>query len=105
VPLLSDAAVPCPCTAALPQEQKKENPGSQDEIAKVIMDIWRESLGHDRVTVQDNFFELGGNSLIALRMISQTEKAFGTKLPLSLFKAPTVNQLVNFIVREEKTLP
>jgi acyl carrier protein len=90
---------------ALPLEQKKEKPATQNEIAAVILDIWRESLGHDRVTVHDNFFELGGNSLIALRMISQTEKAFGTKLPLSMFKAPTVDQLVNFIAREEKALP
>ncbi len=80
---------------------ERKQPGSREEIAEVIMSIWRESLGHDRVTIHDNFFDLGGNSLIALRMISRTEKAFGTTLPLALFKAPTVKQLVSFIQEEQ----
>jgi acyl transferase domain-containing protein len=99
------AAVAAPCAELPLREQRKEQPATQDEIAQVILNIWRESLGHDRVTVHDNFFDLGGNSLIALRMISQTEKVFNTKLPLSMFKAPTVSQLVKFIAREEKALP
>jgi acyl transferase domain-containing protein len=88
----------------LPPE-KKSGPvpdrTSQDDIRSRIVDIWKETLGIDQVNSDDDFLALGGNSLIALRMLSQIEKVFGKQLPLSIFKSPTVGQLVSFIQSEE----
>lgn len=99
-------AVPCPDTVL--QEQRGDvaySRTSRDDMEQIIIKIWQEVLGVDQVRVHDNFFELGGNSLTALRMFSRIEQVSGISLPLSNFKAPTVAQLVNFIVKEEGVLP
>jgi phthiocerol/phenolphthiocerol synthesis type-I polyketide synthase E len=100
---LPDESDKVPSPDVKPLDRVKENPcedSSQDERERIIVKIWQELLGIDRVNIHDNFFELGGNSLTALRMISQVETVFGKTLPLSAFKAPTVKQLVDFLVKE-----
>jgi len=43
-------------------------------------------LGGERVGANDNFFEIGGHSLLALRVVSLTEKRMGWRLdPRTLF--------------------
>ncbi|MEU3563681.1 amino acid adenylation domain-containing protein [Kitasatospora sp. NPDC006786] len=48
-------------------------PSSQAEAAtpteRVLLDIWRETLGHQGAGVEDDFFALGGDSLTAMRMM------------------------------------
>jgi len=65
---------------------------------KALAKIWIEVLGIKQVGRHDNFFELGGHSLIAVRLMSQIEKQFGTNLPLAtLFQAPTIERLANIL--------
>jgi acyl transferase domain-containing protein len=95
------------CSETMPPEQQKGSVYdrvSEDDMEQIIVNVWQEILGIDEISIHDNFFELGGNSLTALRMLSQLETVLGKKLPLSLFKAPTVKQLVNFISKEEGIL-
>src|SRR5437762_6880036 len=51
---------------------------TEEALAK----IWTRLLKLELVGIHDNFFDLGGHSLLAVRLIRQTEKAFGKKLPL-----------------------
>jgi len=63
-------------------------------VEEVLVGIWSEVLGLDRVGVQDNFFELGGHSLLATQVISRLRDAFSVELYLySLFEAPTITSL------------
>ena len=63
-------------------------------VEEVLVGIWAEVLGLDRVGVQDNFFELGGHSLLATQVISRVRDAFAVELSLySLFEAPTISSL------------
>jgi len=63
-------------------------------VEEVLVGIWAEVLGLDRVGVQDNFFELGGHSLLATQVISRVRDAFSVELSLySLFEAPTITSL------------
>ncbi len=56
--------------------------------------IWSEVLGVDRVGVHDSFFDLGGYSLLAVRVGSRVQEAFGVSLPLhTVFQAPTIEAL------------
>ncbi|AOD24505.1 non-ribosomal peptide synthetase [Rhodococcus sp. p52] len=56
--------------------------------------IFADQLGVAEVGADDSFFELGGNSLVATRVISRINDAFGTDLGVrSLFEAPTVRAL------------
>ncbi|MDZ7968478.1 MAG: amino acid adenylation domain-containing protein, partial [Nostoc sp. DedSLP03] len=66
----------------------------QNPIEKVVLAIWKEVLGIDRISTQDNFFELGGHSAQALEVICKLQSALQVVLPLIyLFEKPTVVQL------------
>jgi amino acid adenylation domain-containing protein len=63
-------------------------------VEEVLVGIWAEVLGLDKLGVQDNFFEWGGHSLLATQVISRVRDAFSVELSLySLFEAPTISSL------------
>ena len=66
----------------------------RSEVEEALAAIWAEVLGVERVGVHDDFFALGGYSLLAVRVASRVQEAFGVSLPLhALFQAPTVESL------------
>jgi thioesterase domain-containing protein/acyl carrier protein len=67
--------------------------------------IWREILQTQAIGVTDNFFELGGHSLMAVRLMSEIQKATGVDIPLTaLFQGATIEHLAG-IVRGTTTVP
>jgi thioesterase domain-containing protein/acyl carrier protein len=61
---------------------------------RLLTRIWEDALGVEGIGLDDNFFELGGRSITALRVLSQVEERFGSKLPLSaVLEHPTVRCL------------
>ena len=69
------------------------------ETEEKVMEIWKRVLRKDAIGVRDDFFEVaGGDSLMAVRMISEVEKALGTSLNVSkLFENPTIERLSAFL--------
>ncbi|MBW4434414.1 MAG: amino acid adenylation domain-containing protein [Pelatocladus maniniholoensis HA4357-MV3] len=71
---------------------------SSTPIENLLVGIWAEVLGIDKVGIDHNFFELGGHSLIATRVISQIRQVFQVELPLGyLFEKPTIAGLAKVI--------
>jgi len=56
--------------------------------------IWEAALGAGPVRPDDDYFALGGDSLVAIEILTEVQKVFGARLPMSsLFAAPTPAQL------------
>jgi amino acid adenylation domain-containing protein len=70
----------------------------RDEAELQLANIWEKVLGIQPIGIRDNFFDLGGNSLLALRLVPQVEKAFKKNLPLAtFFQNPTIEQLAKIL--------
>ncbi|MEO1429998.1 MAG: amino acid adenylation domain-containing protein [Cyanobacteria bacterium J06633_8] len=82
---------------ALPNPEKNQFQEQRDFVAprnpveEILVNIWSEILGIEKISVDDNFFEIGGHSLLATRVISQIREVFEVELPLrKLFENPTI---------------
>ncbi|MEM7583893.1 MAG: amino acid adenylation domain-containing protein [Acidobacteriota bacterium] len=86
--------LPAPEMAA--QEGELIPPNGPTE--ELLVGIWEELLGLERISAAANFFELGGHSLLATQVISRVREAFGVGLVLrQLFETPTVRQLAKSV--------
>jgi amino acid adenylation domain-containing protein len=75
--------------------------GPRDETEFRLAAIWRSVLGVKAVGVHDSFFDLGGHSMLAVRMMSEVEQAFGKSVPLmALFEAQTIAKLAVLVTAE-----
>ncbi len=71
---------------------------------RLLAEIWADVLNVKKVGIYDNFFDLGGHSLMAVRVLSETERIFNQRLPIAmLFQFPTVEQLAGVLI--EKSFP
>ncbi|HKT49921.1 MAG TPA: amino acid adenylation domain-containing protein [Candidatus Angelobacter sp.] len=55
---------------------------SSTAVEELLLGIWQQVLGCERISVQDNFFQLGGHSLLVTQMLARVRSTFGVDLPL-----------------------
>jgi amino acid adenylation domain-containing protein len=71
-------------------------------VEKVLVKLWADTMGIEDVGIHDDFLELGGDSLLAAQIVSEANSIFSLKQPLkTLFEAPTVAKLVEFVLANE----
>jgi thioesterase domain-containing protein/acyl carrier protein len=76
-----------------PDAEEAWEPAGAD-VAR-MQGVFASILGLDRVGPDQSFFDLGGHSLVSLRLMSQIEREFGRRLPVTLLQnAPTPRLLV-----------
>jgi amino acid adenylation domain-containing protein len=99
---LDRRALPVPLSDAYGARGYAAPEGEAEEaLARICATI----LMCERVGRRDNFFELGGNSLLGLRLISEINRTFDTKLPLgALFSEPTIEGLARRLAHRGETL-
>ena len=84
-------------TRALPAPEYQDvdryrAPGSA--VEEILVGIYAEVLGVERVGVDDSFFDLGGDSLLAMRLFAAINTSLDVDLSVpTVFEAPTVAQL------------
>nr|WP_137726431.1 non-ribosomal peptide synthetase [Prescottella subtropica] len=52
------------------------------DTERVLVDVFADVLGVQRVGLDDSFFELGGNSLSAVRVVAEVQSRLGRALPM-----------------------
>ena len=76
----------------------------QNEMEKVLIEIWQELLGLNRIGIHDNFFTLGGHSLLAQKLVAALKTRCNQALPITkLYQYPTIKGIVTFFTEKEKT--
>ena len=67
-----------------------------DHVEGKLIDIWQQRLKISSIGVDDDFFALGGNSLLAIALVTEVNRAFGSELPVSsLFRDGTIRSMAN----------
>ena len=71
---------------------------------EILVQIWGEVLGRERVGIYDNFFELGGHSLNATVVLSKIHKELSVELTLKeLFQKPTISEINDYLSAAKKS--
>lgn len=91
------AALPAPrevtSAAAAPAE-------AESEMERLLVELWRESLGIARVSVYDNFFDLGGHSLLVITVIERMHERCGKWIPPREYMMQNLRQIAGLYDRE-----
>ena len=81
-------ALPAPEAGA---SRSTEYVAPRNDVEQAVVDLWKQTLGVDKIGVNDNFFELGGHSLLAAQMVWNLRQRYPVEVPLrKLFESPTV---------------
>jgi amino acid adenylation domain-containing protein len=87
-------ALPVPGRAATPETFVAPRTATEE----MLVAIWAEVLGLEKVGVYDDFIALGGHSLLAAQVVFRVQDAFQVALaPGSLFESPTVAELAQTV--------
>ncbi|OBI05579.1 hypothetical protein A5679_13430 [Mycobacterium scrofulaceum] len=77
---LDKAALPAPHVTA-----RTDGQAPRDQTEKRLAELWSELLGLQVADVHSDFFDLGGHSMLAARLLSEVDRAFGVTLSPATF--------------------
>ncbi len=82
---------------ATPASSREDTP--QNPVEEYLLNLWKEILQKDDVTVNDNFFTKGGNEEKARKFLEQLSAEFDYPTPPGVIMyAPTIRQLARFMI-------
>ncbi len=83
-------ALPMPGTAKLTDTYA----APETTVEEQLSDIWKAILNIDKVGLHNNFLDMGGNSILAMKLLLEINRTFGTDLTIqSLFENLTISEL------------
>ncbi|HAV91250.1 MAG TPA: hypothetical protein DCW44_08270, partial [Eubacterium sp.] len=87
---------------ALPEieaKTEKEYIAPENEVEKVLVNIFEEVLGVDRIGVNDDFFVLGGNSIKAMSMLEKIRKSNYNISFRELYSKKNIREIADVILK------
>ncbi|CAL9575887.1 Dimodular nonribosomal peptide synthase [Actinosynnema sp. ALI-1.44] len=102
LPVNSSGKVDYPALAATADDTtaRGEAPGPGDDAqdTRLLVDLWRETLGRDDISERSNFFASGGHSLSAAKLVLRIRRETGRDVQLhDVFSAPTPSRLARLL--------
>ncbi len=82
-----------PAPAQTKQESSRQLVGAQTDSEIMLVDMWRELLGVESISVFDNFFDLGGHSLQTFQVSTRIEEKTGYKIEPITLRMQSLKQL------------
>ncbi|MBP7868054.1 MAG: amino acid adenylation domain-containing protein [Acidobacteria bacterium] len=68
----------------------------RDAVDAAIRETWQRVLGLERIGIDDDFFRIGGNSILAIKLTHQMEKALGRAVTVpEIFELRTIRALAD----------
>jgi hypothetical protein len=75
---------------------------AENDLERLVVDLWLEALQLERVGVTDNFFDVGGNSLLMVQIHGRLKEKIQRDLEvLELFRNPTIRAMAAYLGQEE----
>ncbi|AUG80137.1 hypothetical protein CFP65_5435 [Kitasatospora sp. MMS16-BH015] len=79
---------------------------ARNATEQTLADLFAQTLGLERITIDDNFFELGGHSLLATKLVSRIRTTLDIELPIrTLFDHPTIATLTTQLPQSRRARP
>ncbi|HEY0077786.1 MAG TPA: amino acid adenylation domain-containing protein [Pyrinomonadaceae bacterium] len=87
-----------PAPGAARPELRQTYVAPRNGLETMLVEMWRETLGIERIGVEDNFFELGGDSIKGAIFINRLQETLGQIIHVVvIFTSPTVAQLAAYL--------
>ncbi|MBS7256337.1 non-ribosomal peptide synthetase [Flavobacterium branchiicola] len=81
---------------------RKEYSAPTDDIEKILVEIWEQTLGISPIGIKDHFFELGGHSLMISQIINLIYKKLQKSVPYKLlYTNPSISDLKKALKNQE----
>ena len=74
----------------------------RDEIEATLQEMWQRLLCVEQVSCTADFFDEGGHSLLIAKVLTETERTFGRRMPLGVFLQVRTIQGMRAFLRDER---
>jgi len=99
-------ALPAPMDVAPKAAGHGDGAVPANEMETKVLEIWKEALQLNNISVDDNFFDLGGHSLLAVKVHRQLNDSLQQTLAITdLFRFPTVKALAEHLTDDGSSGP
>jgi natural product biosynthesis luciferase-like monooxygenase protein len=67
-------------------------------LQAAVLDVWKQILKTESISIDDNFFDIGGHSLLMVQVHEQLQRLFARNFPLmALLQHPTVRSIAQYL--------
>ncbi len=77
--------------------REQEYVAPRNTVEQILVEIWQELLGLQKVGVHDNFFELGGDSLLAIQVVNRAKQQDQVLQLKQIFQHQTIEELASVV--------
>ena len=70
---------------------------AQNAVEEILVQVWQEVLGLEKVGINENFFELGGDSILSIQIVAKAKRGGLTLKVQQIFQYQTIAELARVV--------